>query len=63
MIKLNNKGWGIGTFLILLGILLLALLIAAKLINDIGGSLPLAVKDEDRIKRELSYSYVDFYAK
>ena len=46
MKKLNNKGWGVLTFVILLGLLLLALLIAAHLINELGGSLPLAVKDQ-----------------
>ncbi len=58
MIK-SNKGWGVWTFIILLGLLMLALLIAAKLINDLGGSLPRAT---DRV-REISPNYVDFYTK
>jgi hypothetical protein len=50
MSKLNNKGWGVATFVILLCLLLIGLLISAKLINDIGGSLPLS-KDMTKVDK------------
>ena len=40
MKNLNNKGWGLIIFLILIGLLFLALLVVALLANQYDGGLP-----------------------
>ncbi|MBR1385831.1 MAG: hypothetical protein IJ568_03255 [Bacilli bacterium] len=40
MKKLNNNGWGLIIFLILIGLLFLALLVVALLANQYDGGLP-----------------------
>ena len=38
--KLNNKGWGMITFLIIIGLLFFLLLLIALLANDFNNGLP-----------------------
>ena len=42
--KLNNKGWGMMTFIIIIGLLLFVLLFIALLVNDFDDGLPSASK-------------------
>ena len=55
---LNDKGWGMITFIIMISLLLCAILLISHLVNEIGGSLPLSVKKEDN-----SHYYTDIYVK
>lgn len=53
MYKLNNKGWGMITFIILIGLLLFAILLISYLVNQIGG-LPLSAS---RVKKTDNTTY------
>ena len=57
MKKLNENGWGMMIFLVLLGILFLTLLVVSYLANQFGDGLPSSRRGTN------SYSYVDLETK
>ncbi len=57
MRKLNEKGWGMITFVVLISLLFFAIILISLLVNKIGGSLPLSSK------KNSTYYLVDNYIK
>ena len=57
MKKLNEHGWGMMVFLVLLGLLFLTLLIVSYLANQFGDGLPSSRRGTT------SYHYIDFETK